>query len=36
VEADLHVDVWTTQTGSEGFVYERVLRAVDEHAARAR
>ena len=30
VEADLHVDVWTNQTGSEGFVYERVLRAVDE------
>jgi len=30
VEADLHVDVWTSLPGSEGFVYERVLRAVDE------
>jgi hypothetical protein len=32
VEADLHVDVWTTLPGSEGFVYERVLQAVDESA----
>lgn len=30
IEADLHVNVWTNQPGSEGFVYERVLRAVDE------
>jgi hypothetical protein len=30
VEADLHVAVWTTLPGSEGFVYEHVLRAVDE------
>lgn len=31
VEADLHVNVWTNLPGSEGFVYERVLHAVDEH-----
>jgi hypothetical protein len=30
IEADLHVDVWTSIPGSEGFFYERVLRAVDE------
>jgi hypothetical protein len=30
IEADLHVDVWTDSPGSEGFVYERVLRAVAE------
>jgi hypothetical protein len=35
VEADLHVDVWTDLPGSDGFVYERVLEAVDERAARA-
>lgn len=27
--ADLHVNVWTDLPGSEGFVYERVLEAVD-------
>ncbi|HMA92422.1 MAG TPA: S41 family peptidase, partial [Polyangiaceae bacterium] len=30
IEADLHVNVWANQLGSEGYVYERVLRAVDE------
>jgi hypothetical protein len=30
IEADLHVDVWTNLEGSEGFVYEQVLRAVDQ------
>jgi hypothetical protein len=29
VGADLHVNVWTNLPGSEGFVYERVLEAVD-------
>jgi hypothetical protein len=29
VNADLHVNVWTNLPGSEGFVYERVLEAVD-------
>lgn len=29
IQADLHVDVWTDLPGSEGFVYERVLDAVD-------
>jgi hypothetical protein len=29
IEADLHVYVWTNQAGSESFVYDRVLRAVD-------
>ena len=29
VRADLHVNVWTDLPGSEGFVYERVLEAVD-------
>jgi hypothetical protein len=33
IEADLHVDVWTDLPGSDGFVYERVLEAVDEAAA---
>jgi hypothetical protein len=33
VEADLHADVWTDLPGSDGFVYERVLEAVDEAAA---
>jgi hypothetical protein len=30
VEADLRVYVWTNQAGSEDFVYDRVLRAVEE------
>lgn len=30
IHADLHVPVWTNRAGSEAFVYERVLRAVDE------
>lgn len=34
VEADLHVNVWTSVPGSEGFIYERVLRAVDEQHPR--
>jgi hypothetical protein len=29
VEADLHADVWSDSPGSEGYVYEQVLRAVD-------
>jgi hypothetical protein len=29
IPADLHVNVWTDLPGSEGFVYERVLEAVD-------
>jgi hypothetical protein len=29
IGADLHVNVWTNLPGSEGFVYERVLEAVD-------
>jgi hypothetical protein len=29
VGADLHVDVWTNLPGSEGFVFQRVLDAVD-------
>jgi len=29
IQADLHVNVWTDLPGSEGFVYERVLEAVD-------
>jgi hypothetical protein len=33
VEADLHVNVWTDLPGSDGFVYERVLDAVDQTAA---
>ena len=33
VEADLHVNVWTDLPGSEGFVYERVLEAVDRASA---
>lgn len=33
VEADLHVNVWTDLPGSDGFVYERVLDAVDQAAA---
>jgi hypothetical protein len=36
VEADLHVNVWTDLPGSEGFVYERVLEAVDQAAAARR
>jgi hypothetical protein len=32
VEADLHVNVWTDLPGSEGFVYEKVLEAVDQAA----
>lgn len=37
IEADLHVPVWTNRAGSEAFVYERVLRAVDErHRPRPR
>lgn len=32
IEADLHVNVWTSLAGSEGFVYERVLQAVDASA----
>jgi hypothetical protein len=30
VEADLHAYVWTNQAGSEDFVYDNVLRVVDE------
>jgi hypothetical protein len=33
VGADLHVDVWTDLPGSEGFVFQRVLDAVDAHAS---
>ena len=29
IRADLHVDVWTSSPGTEAFVYDRVLRAVD-------
>jgi hypothetical protein len=29
VAADLHANVWTELAGSEAFVYERVLAAVD-------
>jgi hypothetical protein len=36
VRADLHVNVWTDLPGSNGFVYQRVLNAVDEAAARRR
>jgi hypothetical protein len=36
VRADLHVNVWTDLPGSNGFVYERVLEAVDEAAAHRR
>jgi hypothetical protein len=32
VGADLHVDVWSDLPGSEGFVFQRVLDAVDAHA----
>lgn len=32
VGADLHVDVWSNLPGSEGFVFHRVLDAVDAHA----
>jgi hypothetical protein len=32
VGADLRVDVWTDLPGSEGFVFQRVLDAVDAHA----
>lgn len=32
VQADLHVSVWTDLPGSDGFVYERVLEAVDAAA----
>jgi hypothetical protein len=28
------VNVWTSVPGSEGFIYERVLRAVDERHPR--
>lgn len=33
IQADLHVNVWTDLPGSEGFVYERVLEAVDVASA---
>jgi hypothetical protein len=36
VRADVHVNVWTDVPGSEGFVYERVLRAIDEAAVAGR
>lgn len=32
VGADLHVDVWSDLNGSQGFVYQRVLDAVDARA----
>jgi hypothetical protein len=34
VRADLHVNVWTDLPGSNGFVNQRVLEAVDDAAAR--
>jgi hypothetical protein len=36
VEADLHVNVWTNLPGSEGFVYDLVLQAVDGRRGEAR
>jgi hypothetical protein len=32
ISADLHVAVWTSSPGTEAFVYDRVLRAVDARA----